>query len=87
MSNFDIEDIKTIAEAAARQAVVETFVTLGVDAKNPEAVITMQKDFAHLRLWRESIDTVKKQSLRTAVGVIMTGVLGAIYMLFMGWHR
>lgn len=82
MSHFQIEEIRTIASEAAKAAVVELFVSIGVDAKDPEAIITMQKDFAHLRQWRESIETVKRQSLKTAVGVIMTGILGAILMYF-----
>lgn len=82
MSHLNVEEVKAIAAEAAKAAVVELFISLGVDAKDPEAIITMQKDFAHLRHWRESIDTVKRQSLKTAVGVIMTGILGAILMYF-----
>ena len=57
----------------------ETLLTLGIDAKDP---IELQADMQHLRAWRESINTVKRQSLLTAVGVLTTGILGLIYVAF-----
>lgn len=63
------------------EAVAETLLTLGIDTSDP---VALQKDMAHLRSWRESIATVKKQSLVTAVGIIVAGVLGLIYLAFKG---
>ncbi|WP_116654882.1 hypothetical protein [Pelagibacterium sediminicola] len=59
------------------ETVVETLIRLGVDASNP---IEVQKDFQHLRAWRNSIGTVQKQSLVTAVGVLTIGGLGLIWL-------
>jgi hypothetical protein len=44
----------------------------------------MQKDMAHLRAWRESVATVKQQSLVTAVGILVAGALGLLWLAFKG---
>ena len=61
------------------ETVNDTLMKLGIDAKDP---IELQADMQHLRAWRESINTVKRQSLLTAVGVLTTGILGLIYVAF-----
>jgi hypothetical protein len=63
------------------EAVTETLLTLGIDASKP---VELQKDMAHLRAWRESVATVKKQSLVTAVGIIVAGILGLLWLGFKG---
>ena len=63
------------------EAVAETLLTLGIDTSDP---VELQKDMAHLRAWRESVATVKKQSLVTAVGIIIAGVLGLLWLGFKG---
>lgn len=74
-------EVRKIAHEAARQAVKETLTALGVDADHP---LEAQKDFQMLRDWRRSADTVKKQSLVTAVGILTAGIIGAIVMYFKG---
>jgi hypothetical protein len=68
-------------QAVAKAAVRETFLALGVDISDPEAVIDMQADFQHLRAWRESTEAVKRKALLTAVGVVITGALGWLGLL------
>jgi hypothetical protein len=63
------------------EAVAETLLQLGIDASDP---VEMQKDMAHLRSWRESVATVKQQSLVTAVGIVVAGILGLLYLAFKG---
>ncbi len=75
-------EIHQIAQEAAKATVKEFFLALGVNAEDPDAVIAMQKDMAHLRTWREASETVKSMSLRTAVGVIVSGALGMLYVYF-----
>lgn len=74
-----------MTEAEIRQivseTVAETLIRIGVDASNP---IEFQKDMQHLRAWRESIATVKKQSLLTAIGIITTGFVGLIWVALKG---
>lgn len=79
---MDLEEshVEQIAERAAQIALQNFFVTLGVDTTDP---LEMQKDFAHLRAWRESIDLVKKKGIVTTVTVLVTGLLGIIYAFFM----
>lgn len=66
-----------------RLTVQETLLSLGVDVEEP---LEVQKDFQHLRAWRESADTVKRQGLVTAIGVLVMGGLGLIWAaLHKGW--
>lgn len=74
-------EIKKIASEAAKAAVEEMFVRYGLPPDDP---LEVQKDFSHLRSWREASETVKKQGLMTAVGIITAGILGLIYMAFRG---
>ena len=76
-SNSDVRDI---AEEVARATVKEFFLALGVNADDPEAVIAVQKDFAHLRAWREASDTIKRKGLGTAVTIVVTGLLGLVWL-------
>jgi hypothetical protein len=63
------------------EAVSETLLQLGIDASDP---VEMQKDMAHLRAWRESVATVKQQSLITAVGILIAGALGLMWLALRG---
>ncbi|MEQ1950928.1 hypothetical protein [Mesorhizobium sp. CN2-181] len=59
------------------ETVDETLTKLGVDPNNP---LEFQKDMAHIRAWRNSVETVKTQSLTTAIGIITAGIVGLIWM-------
>lgn len=63
------------------ETVTQTLLTLGVDTNDP---VELQKDLAHLRAWRESMETVRRQSLITAIGVITAGGLGLIWLAIKG---
>lgn len=64
-------------KAIVAEAVAETLIKLGIDTSDP---VELQKDMAHLRAWRESIATVKKQGLISAIGVLTVGLLGLIWL-------
>lgn len=68
-------DIKELV----RDTVEETLLSLGVEHKNP---LEMQKDFQHLREWRESVESVKSKSVVTAVGIVIAGILGMLWVGF-----
>lgn len=70
-------DIRRIVDETVNQ----TLTKLGVDIDNP---LEYQKDMQHLRAWRESISTVKRQTLISAVGVITVGILGLIWVSLKG---
>ena len=74
MNDADVK--KIVAETVS-----ETLLKLGIDASDP---IELQKDMQHLRQWRESIATVKRQSIITAVGVITLGALGLLWTAVKG---
>lgn len=73
-------DVRDIAEEVAKATVKEFFLALGVNADDADAVIAVQKDFAHLRAWREASDTIKRKGLAAAVSVVVTGLLGLIWL-------
>lgn len=73
-------DVRDIAEEVARATVKEFFLALGVNADDPDAVIAVQKDFAHLRAWREASDTIKRKGLGAAVTIVVTGSLGLVWL-------
>ena len=74
-----------MTEAEIRKIVAETvdqtLTRLGVDTTDP---LEVQRDFQHLRSWRESVATVKRQSLVTAIGILTAGVLGLIWLAVRG---
>lgn len=76
------EEVKQIAAEAAEQAVAKMLLALGVDTTNPSAILEMQKDFAHVRIWRQSVETVRTRGLIAATGIVVTGVLGAVWLGF-----
>lgn len=76
------DEIKAIATEAAKEAIRELLVAMGVNANDPEALIEMQQDFAHIRAWRRSTQTIKNNGLKAAVTFIVTGGLGYLVFLF-----
>lgn len=61
----------------AQHAVDEAFTRMGMAADNP---IEMQRDFSHLREWRLATESMRTKSLLTLTAVLVTGVLGAIWV-------
>jgi hypothetical protein len=68
-------------ETVVRKAVKDTLLALGFDVCHP---LDLQADMQHLRTWRQAVNTVRRQSLITAIGVITAGILGLIYMAISG---
>lgn len=60
-----------------RDTVEETLTRLGMDRSNPTA---MQRDFAALRQWRESMEAIRRKGMVTLVSVIVTGVCAALWI-------
>jgi len=65
--------LKDLMEDAVNDALLK----LGVDSQNP---IEMQKDFQHLREWREATAAMQKRGLLVVVGVIVTGGCAALWL-------
>ena len=82
MTSLSVEEIKQVAEEAAKAAVRDILVAMGVDAHDPHSLIDMQKDFAHIRTWRESTETIKNHGMIAAVSFVVTGAFGYLVFLF-----
>jgi hypothetical protein len=78
------EIVEDIAENAATKAIEGFFLRIGVDVSTPSAVTSMQRDFAQLRVLTESIQLIRKRSIGAAITVLVTGGLGAIWMVIKG---
>lgn len=63
------------------ETVQETLTRIGIEADNP---LEAQKDQAFVRNLRTSTETVKRQGIIAAVGILMAGVLGAVWMAIKG---
>lgn len=59
------------------KGVMDAFVRMGIEANDPTE---MQRDFQHLREWRETMESVKKKSVLTVLGVLITGGLGLLWI-------
>jgi hypothetical protein len=78
------DDMNKTAEEAADRAIGKLFLTLGVDLSDPKAVIAFQDDLRFLARWRDSTQAVKRKALLTAVGVVVSGVVGYLLLAFRG---
>lgn len=84
MNNLNADEIKHIASDAAREAVKEMLLVLGIDISDPKALLETQKDFAHNRSWREATETIRTKGLVVATGIVISGILGAAWMAIRG---
>jgi len=99
----DTVEMHMIAEAAAKAAVEETLIKLGIDVSNPikaqqdfmvlrevgKLVMDSEfrKDMEHLRAWRMAINDVKSKGIVTLVGILVTGSVALIVAGFRGWIK
>lgn len=61
------------------EAVTETLTKLGVDVTNP---VEMQRDFQHLREWRNTTSSLKRHGLITLIGIFLAGAVAAMWLGF-----
>ena len=74
------EILEEIATAAARKAVKETLLTIGINADDP---IAFQQRMDFLRKLEGIGDSARRTVVKTTVGVAVTALLGLIgYALF-----
>lgn len=71
--------VARVASETAEKAVNETLVRLGLTVGDP---FEMQADMQHLRAWRKSVSTVKRQGLITAVGILVAGLIALVMTEF-----
>ena len=57
---MDRNEVEHVARVSGKEAAQETLLGLGIDATKP---IETQRDFAHLRWWREIAEGVMKAAV------------------------
>lgn len=72
-------DMREIAKMAAKEAVSETFLTLGLDIKDP---ISVQNQFAFMRNLYYSVRHVRNVAIAAGVGAIVSGIAWALWTGF-----
>lgn len=77
MSHSELNDV--VAEA-----VKQTLMQLGVDTSDPFA---MQRDFQHLRQWRESGEDLKRKGTVALLGIFFSGLVSLILLGFKEWFH
>ncbi len=89
-----------IADEAAEKAVKQVLLTLGINTGNPIEVQKdmatlrelrflvddreIQEDLIYLRTFRKTMQAVKSKGLITAVGMVTTAILAALWLKFGG---
>lgn len=59
------------------QGVEDAMTRFGMDASNP---LEMQRDFQHLRDWRLSVQSAKEKGTLAIIGVLVSGMVGALLL-------
>ena len=77
MSQSELNDV--VAEA-----VKQTLMQLGVDTSDPFA---MQRDFQHLRQWRESGEDLKRKGTVVLLGIFFSGLVSLILLGLKEWFQ
>ena len=66
------------------EAVRQTLVQMGADPSNP---IEMQRDFQHLRQWRESGEDLKRKGTVALLGIFFSGLVSLILLGLKEWFH
>ena len=59
------------------ESVQDMLRSMGVDVDNP---LEMQRDFQHLRDWRQSTNAVRQKGFFAAVSILVAGALSAMWL-------
>jgi hypothetical protein len=66
------------------EAVKQTLIQLGVDTSDP---LAMQRDFQHLRQWRESGEDLKRKGTIALLGIFLSGLASLILLGLKEWFH
>lgn len=73
------------AKKAAKETVKELFTALGVDTTEAAGIIEFQKTIAFATEMRVARETIRKASLKAAVGLVVTGLITLVLLGFKDW--
>ena len=76
----DDEHLRTIAREAARDALEEFLTIMGLDVTDHDEMRRIQRDGIFLRDLREGSEAVKKKSVLSLIGVLVTGMTALIIL-------
>ena len=71
-------ETKRIASSAAKEALQEFMLMLGVDISSGGSVLELQKDFHHVRQSRLTVGAMRDKVLMALTGSAVTGLIGAV---------
>ena len=74
------DEADDIAKRAADEAVKRAFLVIGVDMSDTASIIRMQANLQHLDKWKRSVDQVERVGWTTIVGILVSGILGALWL-------
>ena len=66
------------------EAVKQTLIQLGVDTSDP---LAMQRDFQHIRQWRESGEDLKRKGTLALLGIFFSGLVSLIILGLKEWFH
>lgn len=66
------------------EAVKQTLIQLGVDTSDP---LSMQRDFQHLRQWRESGEDLKRKGTLALLGIFLSGLVTLLLLGLKDWFQ
>ncbi|MBR1206629.1 MULTISPECIES: hypothetical protein [unclassified Bradyrhizobium] len=75
-------EFEQVAKMAAKEAVSETFLMLGVDVSNPASVISVQGQFSFLRNMHYAARHLRNVIIAGVVGAMVTGAVWAFWTGF-----
>jgi hypothetical protein len=67
-------------KALIEAAVVASLAAFGVDAEDKDELRELKLDTRHTRKWRKSVERIETVGWGTAVTVLVTGALGALWL-------
>ena len=89
-------ELKNLIRDTVEETVKSTLLQLGIDVADPIAAQEemaaireiakhvgdpeYQADQLHLRKWRKSMESASNMTLKTALGVLVTSILGALWL-------
>lgn len=72
--------LEQIARMAAKEAVAETFLALGVDIRTPAGVIAQQEDNSFVRTSRLTLRKLRYHAMAVGVGLLVTAIGSACWL-------
>ena len=78
------EDVRSIAREAAKSAVKETFLVLGVDINDPKDVIALQRRLAFLQSFEATTSAAARHSILAMSALVVLGIAALVWQRISG---